>query len=246
MERKHDWFEDWFDSDYYHILYKNRDQTEANQFITKLLTYLDLEPGSHVLDLACGKGRHSVFLNEKGFDVTGVDLSANSISNAKKLENEHLRFKVGDMREKQGVREFDAVFNLFTSFGYFDSIDENLETLRAIHQSLKPNGKLVIDFMNSTKALANLMPAYNLERGGIAFKIKKTLENQVISKKIYFSDLGKDWVFEERVQALELADFMNYFNKTGFGLRQVFGDYRLSPYNALNSDRMIFIVQPLP
>lgn len=243
--KKHEWFEDWFDSDYYHILYKHRDQPEANHIITNLLKTLDLKPGSKVLDLACGKGRHSVFLNECGFDVTGVDLSANSIHQAKAFENERLHFKVGDMREPQGEEEFDAVFNLFTSFGYFESGEENLKTLWSIHQSLKPGGKLVIDFMNSTKAIANLLPAYSLERGGIAFKIKKSIENQVISKKIYFSDMGKDWAFEERVQALELTDFLHYFYKSGFGMPQVFGDYRLLPYNAMSSERMIFVVQRL-
>lgn len=244
--KKHEWFEDWFDSDYYHVLYKHRDQTEANQIITNLLKTLELKPGGKVLDLACGKGRHSVYLNEKGFEVTGVDLSANSIHQAKAFENDRLHFKIGDMREPQGKEEFDAVFNLFTSFGYFESAEENLKTLRAIYQSLKPGGKLVIDFMNSTKALATLIPAYSLVRGGISFKIKKTIENQVISKKIYFSDMGKDWAFEERVQALELTDFLNYFNKTAFGMPQVFGDYRLSPYNAMSSDRMIFVIQRLP
>src|SRR5690554_744393 len=87
-ERKEGWFETWFDTSYYHILYQNRDFVEAERFITNLLAFLKLPAGSNCLDLACGKGRHSVFLNKHGLKVTGVDLSENSINEAKTFENE--------------------------------------------------------------------------------------------------------------------------------------------------------------
>ena len=60
-----EWFKDWFDSPYYHILYKDRNFDEAEQFINNLLTFLKPETNSRFLDLGCGKGRHSVFLNKK-------------------------------------------------------------------------------------------------------------------------------------------------------------------------------------
>ena len=76
------WFKDWFNSPYYHQLYFNRDDREAAAFIDKLINYLKPVPGSSMLDVACGKGRHSIQLANKGFDVTGIDLSNDSINEA--------------------------------------------------------------------------------------------------------------------------------------------------------------------
>src|SRR5688500_2509825 len=115
-----EWFSTWFDSPYYHILYNNRDEQEAEQFMDKLLAYLHPKPHEKVLDLACGKGRHSVYLNQKGFDVTGIDLSEQSIAYARQFENERLHFAVHDMREVYQPETFDFILNLFTSFGYFE------------------------------------------------------------------------------------------------------------------------------
>ena len=84
-----DWFKDWFNSPYYHLLYKNRDDNEARSFMDVLLQKLNMKEGSCILDLACGKGRHSKYLNEKGFDVTGVDLAKESICCALTVKHRH-------------------------------------------------------------------------------------------------------------------------------------------------------------
>jgi SAM-dependent methyltransferase len=237
------WFENWFDSDYYHLLYQNRDEKEAEAFVSRLMQNLDLPKGKRVLDLACGKGRHSIFLNSLGYEVVGVDLSSNSIQLARKHARPGLSFKVGDMRLPQGNEDFDLIVNLFTSFGYFSSESENLQTLSAMFQALKPGGLLAIDFMNTTKVLEHLVPENRIERNGIVFDIRKRLENRRIMKEIRFSDQGKDWFFEERVQALTEADFRSAFLKTGFEVVLLWGNYQLEPYHPLLSDRMIFIVR---
>ena len=77
MEKITDWFEHWFDTKYYHLLYDNRDEKEAEFFMKNLILFLELKKGSRILDLHCGKGRHSVFLNSKGCNVVGADLSRN-------------------------------------------------------------------------------------------------------------------------------------------------------------------------
>ena len=238
-----EWFESWFDSPYYHILYQNRDEEEASRFVARLMAKIQLPAGSHILDLACGKGRHSVFLHSLGYKVQGVDLSENSICLAKKHETEGLRFAVGDMREPQGHSSFDLVVNLFTSFGYFGSEAENERTLRAISESLKPGGQLVIDFMNTSKMVSQLVPEAELERSGIRFFIRKRLENGIIHKSIRFSDQGKDWAFEEKVQALTEADFRRLFEKTGFQVVLLSGNYELGPYLSHQSDRMVFFLK---
>jgi len=86
------WFKDWFNSHYYHLLYQNRDEQEALDFIQKLIAHLNPMPAAKMLDVACGKGRHSKALADYGFDVTGIDLSEESIAEAKEQEADNLHF----------------------------------------------------------------------------------------------------------------------------------------------------------
>ena len=139
-----DWFTDWFNTPYYHILYKDRNDGEAQLFMKHITTFLNLPKTTHILDLPCGKGRHSVFLNSLGYKVTGGDLAANSIKLAKEFENETLNFKVHDMRAPFN-NKYDAVFNLFTSFGYFEDDKEDILILNNIKQGLKKDGVFVIE-----------------------------------------------------------------------------------------------------
>ena len=142
------WFKEWFNTTYYHQLYFKRDDKEAADFIDKLITHLKPAPGSLMLDVACGKGRHSIQLSGKGFDVTGIDLSEDSILDALKNENEQLHFFQHDMRLPFWINYFDYAFNFFTSFGYFKTQREHDNAIRTIAQSIKPNGILVIDYLN--------------------------------------------------------------------------------------------------
>jgi SAM-dependent methyltransferase len=175
------WFASWFDSPYYHILYKDRDEEEAQLLMDNIVHYLNLPEDSKILDLACGKGRHSIYLNQLGFDVTGADLSTNSIAEAKKSENKTLHFREHDMR-LPFEDQFDAIFNLFTSFGYFENEQDNLTTLKAIKESLTEYGFAVIDFMNVHQVIANLVPEEVKTVDGIAFHIKRYIKDHYIYK----------------------------------------------------------------
>ena len=155
------WFASWFDSPYYHVLYKDRDDSEAADFMDRLTQYLHLHPSSKILDLACGKGRHSRYLSSLGYDVTGVDLSTQSITYAKKFEKENLKFAVHDMCLPYKNAAFNTVFNLFTSFGYFDNEEDNLRTIKAIKANLSSNGLAVIDFLNVCYVASNLVKQRN-------------------------------------------------------------------------------------
>ena len=137
------WFVDWFDTEYYHILYKNRNEKEAKKFIQNLIKRHPLEFGSKIMDLACGKGRHAKIISELGFDVIGLDLSKKSINEAKKYQiKDQLCFDVHDMRLPYAKEQtFDAIFNLFTSFGYFDDPNDNKRVFDSIHLQLKWNAK---------------------------------------------------------------------------------------------------------
>src|SRR4051794_38221332 len=114
-----EWYVDWFNSPYYHKLYFEHDEKEARQFINRIILYLKPEPGNRMLDVACGRGRHSKCLAAQGFDVTGIDISPDSIQYAKQFENAHLLFYLHDMRLPAWINYFVFAFNLFPSFGYF-------------------------------------------------------------------------------------------------------------------------------
>ena len=142
MQRK--WFQYWFNSPYYHILYQKRNDAEAEHFIDNLTAFLKPAPNTKMLDIACGKGRHAIYLNKEGFDVTGIDLSEHSIKHAKKFEKDNLHFLVHDMRKLFYINYFDIAFNLFTSFGYFETENEHVNALKSFRKSLNKDGILIL------------------------------------------------------------------------------------------------------
>jgi len=240
QKETNNWFASWFDTPYYHILYKDRDYEEAQLFMDNLTAYLNLPEDAKILDLACGKGRHSIYLNRLGYDVTGADLSENSIKEAKKSENETLHFAVHDMREPFETK-FDAIFNLFTSFGYFENDADNLTTLKAISNSLSEYGFGVIDFMNVKHTIDNLVPQEVKTVDGIDFHIKRYVEEGHIIKEIDFEDKGEKFHFTERVKALTLQDFEQMMEDAGIYLLDTFGDYKLRKFFKNESERLIMI-----
>ena len=233
-------YSSWFDTPYYHILYKERNYREAQIFMDNLTHYLNLPENAKVLDLACGKGRHSIYLNQLGFTVLGADLSENSIAEANKNANETLHFKVHDMREPF-EEKFDAIFNLFTSFGYFEDEADNLKTLIAIKDSLSETGFAVIDFMNVNQVIETLVPEEVKTVDQIEFHIKRYVKEGHIYKEISFQDQGQNYHFTEKVRAFSLQDFQELMDEAGIYLLDIFGDYKLKKFHKTDSERLIMI-----
>lgn len=234
-----EWFESWFDTPYYHLLYNNRDYTEAENFITKLTEDLDLPKSSKIIDLACGKGRHSVFLNKMGYDVLGLDLSQQSIDFDIQFENESLQFKVHDMRNPIDSEPVDAVFNLFTSFGYFDSENDDKNVFQSVHNVLKTDGYFVLDYLNEEYVKRVIVPETTVHREGIDFHITKRIENRYIIKDIRFEDKGQSFHFFEKVKLHTLDTIKNYAEECGFERIKIWGDYQLNDFQKEISPRCI-------
>jgi SAM-dependent methyltransferase len=239
------WFESWFDSPYYHLLYKNRDESEAAQFLNGLMQQLSLPARVKFWDMACGKGRHVLYLLEKGFDAIGSDLSKNSISTATKdtsnLSLDSIPFFVHDMRQPLLLNHFDVVLNVFTSIGYFENSTDNQRVFAAAFDALKRDGCFVVDFMNVSKIKNNLLAAEGKKMGEVHFKISRCIEGNRIIKKIHVEDCGKKMEFQERVELLYEADFLRLANAAGFEFEEKFGNYLLEPFNEEISDRLIMI-----
>lgn len=238
------WFENWFNSKYYHILYKNRDHKEAVFFLDKIIKNININNG-RILDVACGKGRHAKYLNHLGFNVTGIDLSKNSIEFANKDSNENLKYFVHDMRSVFKKNHFDLVTNLFTSFGYFENQEDEQTTINAMSNNLKEGGLLLIDFMNVKKVISSLVTSESKEIDGIKFLIERKYDENHIIKKIIIKDQDSDLNFQEKVRALTLYDFDVMLKKANMKIVDLFGDYSLNEFNAIDSDRLIIISRKL-
>ena len=242
MTKNKDWFVSWFDTNYYHTLYKHRDYEEAELFMQNLVAFLNVDKNSILLDLACGKGRHSIYLNTLGYNIIGADLSKNSIKKAKKFENERLQFIEHDMRKPFNTK-FDVILNLFTSFGFFEDDNEDITILKNIKNGLKQNGVAVIDFMNCKKVIANLVPEEIQTIDGITFKMNRYVEKGFIVKEINFDADKKHHTYFEKVKNLNLDKINLYLNSVGFKIKHTFGNYQLEEFNEETSDRLILVLE---
>jgi SAM-dependent methyltransferase len=237
-----EWFASWFDSTHYHRLYSHRSAAEAAGFIDALIARRMLTGGAAVLDLGCGAGRHARYLASKGFDVTGLDLSEESLRLARPGESPTLRFVRQDMREPFGDGRFDHVVNLFTSFGYFDELDDHLTVVENIAASLKSGGNVVIDYLNVRNAEAHLVPAEAVERDGVSYQISRWVGGRHIFKRMVIREEAKAPVtVVERVARLGLADFRFMFGLCGLEMEAVHGDYALARFDEDASPRLIVI-----
>ncbi|NNF01169.1 MAG: class I SAM-dependent methyltransferase [Bacteroidia bacterium] len=238
-----EWFADWFDSDYYHILYQHRDDVEAAQFLDNLIAHLDVDREDQILDLACGKGRHSQYLNDRGFNVIGLDYSSSNIIHCKEFENDRLHFYEHDMRNSFRPNSFDLTLNLFTSFGYFDNEEDNCSTIKSIAKDLKKGGHVVIDFLISVSVINNIVEEEDKNIDGLHFNITKKLDHKTLVKTIDITDKQDKLTFQERVTMLTLENFKTYFKIAGLELISTFGDYSLNVYNESDSERLILIAR---
>jgi 2-polyprenyl-3-methyl-5-hydroxy-6-metoxy-1,4-benzoquinol methylase len=237
------WFEDWFDTEYYHLLYQHRDEREAERFLKAIVQYLGPSRGK-ALDVACGRGRHSVILKNLGFDTTGLDLSSRSIAEAKKRETNGLSFVCGDMCADIPKGEYDYIFNLFTSFGYFDDPSQDSKALHSMLAGLKPQGKLVLDYLNSKRAKQNIDPTAEqvVKQKDVSFICRKKREGNRIVKSIEVRSKGVIRNYEEKVRLYEWEDFMKMLEGRGNVLHS-FGSYDLKPYDPEMSERLILVVE---
>jgi ubiquinone/menaquinone biosynthesis C-methylase UbiE len=182
-----DWFTESFGEDY-QIIYRHRNRENAEREIGAMMEWMDLKPGSAVLDIGCGMGRHALALKSLGFDVTGLDLSEILLSEARRSDPEGTVVWVnGDMRKLPFEdRTFDATVNWFTSFGYFDEFQDNVRVLEEMNRVLKQGGKYLIDFLNPALLEYDLVPVSVRvdELTGVYITETRMIENDFVVKKI--------------------------------------------------------------
>lgn len=216
---------------------------EAAAFIGKLVKHLAPAPGSRMLDVGCGKGRHSKILASMGYFVTGLDISNDNIEYAKQFENGNLEFYIHDMRLPFRGNYYDYVFNFFTSFGYFRTRREHDDAIRTIAKSLRPGGKFVIDFLNVHYAEDHLKHQETRVLDGSTYAIRRWDDETHFYKKIEITDpiLSKPLEYTERVAKFNLGDFTDMLSFQGMQVEEVFGDYAFGPYDTRKAPRLIIV-----
>lgn len=239
------WFTNWFNSPYYHQLYAHRDDKEAKAFIERLISYLQPLGGATMLDMACGRGRHSRTLAELGYEVTGVDVAPENIRYAKRYETPQLHFEVHDMRKILCSRCFDYVFNFFTSFGYFDQLHQHELALRTMVTALKKDGVLVMDYINSYYASQQLIAREEKIIKEIGYLIERYEDERYLYKKITVNDpqLPSPLCFTEKVWKFTALELHTLLEKEGMKMVEIKGDYQLQPYQEKLSPRLILIAK---
>jgi 2-polyprenyl-3-methyl-5-hydroxy-6-metoxy-1,4-benzoquinol methylase len=239
------WFTNWFNSPYYHQLYAHRDDKEAKAFIERLIVYLHPAAGATMLDMACGRGRHSRTLAALGYEVTGVDVAPENIRYAKRYETAQLHFEVHDMRKVLCSRCFDYVFNFFTSFGYFDQLHQHELALRTMVTALKKEGVLVMDYINSIYASQHLIAREEKTIKETDFLIERYEDARYLYKKITVNDrqLSSPLSFTEKVWKFTASELQTMLQKEGMTVLEIKGDYQLQPYDEQRSPRLIVMAK---
>lgn len=236
------WYQESFGNDYL-VVYKHRDLQGAYHEVKKMMDWLHLGQGAQVLDLCCGMGRHSMALAEFGYQVTGVDLSEVLLAEAVKLDSgKQVEWLRGDMREVPLDRSFDAVVNLFTSFGYFEEMEQNERVFHEMRRLLRPDGKFIVDYLNPAHVRANLVPLSERTEEGLTIRETRVIEDGYVRKRIVISEEGKpDRRYLEQVKLYGRSEFEAMLGRAGLHIDHIYGGYDGQPYSTEQSSRMIFV-----
>lgn len=243
------WYEDWFGSDAYTLVYDHRDEAEAEQLVDLIEQTVDPQPNAHVVDVGCGRGRHVRILARRGYRVTGVDLSDESIAEARRQAaseglSERVSFQIGDMREPVCSGCADGVVNLFTSFGYFQEDAENERALRAMVTALRPGGWFVQDFLNAPLVVESLEPSERETAEGVAIRERRWVEEGRVNKEITLEKDGRTETFRESVRLFTLDDMKQMYDVVGLELVETFGDYEGAPHSSTSPRLLLHARNP--
>lgn len=241
-----EWYKDWFNSEEYLTVYKHRNDQDADKLLKLIFNNVDIPKKSNVLDAACGAGRHSIQLAKNGFNVTGFDLSDTLLKIAKinaVKQKADINFINSDIRNFYSKTNFSLIVNLFTSFGYFDSDDENFKFFENAFSMLLEGGYLVFDYFNSNYLMSNLVPISQKQIGDLNITEKRTINNNRVKKEIIIKKNSLTKSFIESVKLYDFSTILSKFEEIGYKNFKIFGDFEGDSFNELNSDRLIIICQ---
>ncbi len=241
------WYEKAFGSRYLEV-YSHRDQKEAEMAL-ELIEHVAAFGGSRgrmVLDLACGQGRYSRLLAGKGHRVAAVDLSMPLLEHGKAdspveyPSAGQVWYVRADMREVPFNGSFELAISMFTSFGYFQTDEENMSVLRQISAALAPGGRWVIDYLNRPRVIDTLVPHDSSTRGGLKITQRRRLEDgeRRVVKEVMIEGPEGSQQWTESVRMYGREELEGMLAASGLGVENVYGDYCREEYTH-DSPRLI-------
>lgn len=232
------WYKEWFGTRYYKLLYGHRDEHEAHEWVLSIAERTGLKAGARVLDMGCGRGRHALSFTQLGAMVTGIDISRESIAEARVLVPE-ADLRVHDMRVPIGTSLFDLVVCLFTSLGYSGVRRDDQLAVNAAAQALKPGGLFVLDLFNGVQAGLTLVKEECQTEKGIRFMINRDLEQGDIVKRISVEDNGCTHTFVERVHAWSAEEVKELVQGAGLVIQAITDGPQGGTFDARTSERIV-------
>jgi SAM-dependent methyltransferase len=244
------WYVNFFGQDYLNIYRHTLTGERTEKEVAFAERKLALDAGARVLDLCCGPGRHSVPLAKRGYKVTGLDLSQSYIDLARRAAfDSKVDFVTvrADMREIPFNDHFDAVINMYSSFGYLESETEDLKVLESISRSLKQGGRLLLDMLNREWAITNyIQNDWHAEADGTLYVEHRALDLASSRMRVRFiivaPDGGRHDSIGHDIRLYSLTEMTRLLERVGFGRIEVFGGFDGESYG-IDTRRMILCVQ---
>ncbi len=246
-KRRSKWYVDFFREGFYQRAWAPERFQRAEHEVDFVVQALGLAAGTSVLDLCCGEGRHAIELARRGYEMTGLDLSALHLRLARQAAKEAgvgVRWHRADMRDIPWEGEFDAAINVFTSFGYFERDDEDFKVLAGVARALKPGGRFLLATINR-EWLVRHLEAHGWQEGadGTLSMEDRSFDlltgrqhNRVLS--IQPDGIRREREIDLRMYTLkELADMLS---RARLMVRQTWGGFDGREYG-LDSRRMIVL-----
>jgi 2-polyprenyl-3-methyl-5-hydroxy-6-metoxy-1,4-benzoquinol methylase len=250
-ENAREWFEEWFDHPLYLKVYHHRDAEEADRCVRTILALTGIDPAQEptpsVLDVACGAGRHAHAFARAGLSVTANDLSPFLLDQAKTqaaTENLDMEFSQQDMRAISFDRRFDLVAQLFSSFGYFETAEEDRAVINSIAALIEPDGWYVLDLINPSQLKRNFAPHTERNAGTLSITEERTLSESHVTKMITLrEENGMEHSFSESVRLYSLDEATALLESGGFHVERIVGDYDGSTFDSTTSPRMMLLAR---
>ncbi len=232
------WYTEWFGTRYYKLLYGHRDEDDARAWANAILLRSGCGPGAELLDMGCGRGRHARWFAANGLKVTGIDLSTESIQEARS-ECPDATFTVHDMRTTFAQGRFDLVVCLFTSLGYSADRSDDQRAVDAAARALKPGGLFVLDLLNGAIVRRELVQEDCQMESEVRFSLQRRVEGDTIIKDIHVDDHGCSHRFTERVHAWTVDEVRAMVGRSGLSVEAVTDGPEPAPFDPQVSDRIV-------
>lgn len=233
-----EWFEDPnFWQDYAPVMFDETRWAEAPGVAQAVMDFAGLKTGAKILDAGCGPGRISVELALLGADVTGVDIIQSELdAAAETAEDEGVKLNLinADLRTFRSEEKFDCAVNLYTSFGYCDTEDEDTEILKRIYECVKDGGTFMLETVSRETAIINFTKGEEFDRSGIKvitdFGVVGAWEGLRSNWRLVLPD-GKH-IKHEFVQRLYSApELKKRLLSMGYKSVEIYGGYGKQPYD---------------